>query len=255
MCIRDRREGWLEAAYAVLIREGVDAVKILPLAEQLRLSRTSFYWHFENREALLLALAEMWASRTTRPLIAATEGSAETETEAMLNVIRCFLRPETFDAKMEFAMRGWGLKDAAILAQVAEADHARLKALGAMLERWGHSPHDADVRARTIYLVPVSYTHLDVYKRQRQYRMAALPAAPPPLPRPRRAGTAARGLHERHVGFSCPESWHIQVNKALRTPRPTSPKPAARHRKSRRGCCAPRPHRRCGKAGIQRGRP
>ena len=159
---RGSREGWLEAAYAVLIREGVDAVKILPLAEHLKLSRTSFYWHFENREALLLALAEMWASRTTRPRIAATEGSAETETEAMLNVIGCFLRPETFDAKMEFAMRGWGLKDAAILAQVAEADHARLKALGAMLERWGHSPHDADVRARTIYLVQIGYISMQV---------------------------------------------------------------------------------------------
>ncbi len=171
---RGSREGWLEAAYAVLIREGVDAVKILPLAEHLKLSRTSFYWHFENREALLLALAEMWASRTTRPLIAATEGSAETETEAMLNVIGCFLRPETFDAKMEFAMRGWGLKDAAILAQVAEADHARLKALGAMLERWGHSPHDADVRARTIYLVQIGYISMQV-EETLETRMTRIP--------------------------------------------------------------------------------
>ena len=154
---RGSREGWLEAAYAVLIREGVDAVKILPLAEQLKLSRTSFYWHFENRDALLSALAEMWASRTTKPLIAAAEGAAATETEAMLNVIGCFLRPETFDAKLEFAMRGWGLKDATILAQVAQADQARLTALCTMLERWGHSPHDADVRARTIYLVQIGY--------------------------------------------------------------------------------------------------
>ena len=159
---RGSREGWLEAAYAVLIREGIDAVKILPLAEQLKLSRTSFYWHFENRDALLSALAEMWASRTTKPLIAAAEGAAETETEAMLNVIGCFLRPETFDAKLEFAMRGWGLKDAAILAQVAGADQARLATLGAMLERWGHTPHDADVRARTIYLVQIGYISMQV---------------------------------------------------------------------------------------------
>ena len=65
------------------------------IRDRLKLSRTSFYWHFENRDALLSGLAEMWASRTTKPLIAAAEGAAATETEAMLNVIGCFLRPET----------------------------------------------------------------------------------------------------------------------------------------------------------------
>lgn len=154
---RGSRESWLEAAYAVLIREGVEAVKILPLAAQLKLSRTSFYWFFRDRDDLLAALAEMWEARTTLPLTAACQDYAETKTEAMLNVIACFLRADTFDAKLEFAMRGWGLKDPAILAQIAQADTRRLKALCEMLERWGHDPQDADVRARTIYLVQIGY--------------------------------------------------------------------------------------------------
>lgn len=154
---RGSREGWLEAAYAALIREGVDAVKILSLAEGMKLSRTSFYWFFKDRAALLAALAEMWEARTTTPLVAATRDYAETETEAMLNVIGCFLQAETFDARMEFAMRGWGLKDPAILARIATADARRLQALTVMLERWGHDAQDADVRARTIYLVQIGY--------------------------------------------------------------------------------------------------
>ncbi|MFM2355124.1 MAG: hypothetical protein RLZZ528_860 [Pseudomonadota bacterium] len=154
---RGSREGWLEAAYAALIREGVDAVKILPLAESLKLSRTSFYWFFRDRAELLAGLADMWEARTTAPLVAATQAYAETETEAMLNVIACFLRTETFDARLEFAMRGWGLKDADILARIAQADARRLTALTGMLARWGHDPQDADVRARTIYLVQIGY--------------------------------------------------------------------------------------------------
>lgn len=154
---RGSREVWLDAAYQALVSEGVDAVRILSLAEGLRLSRTSFYWFFKDRAALLAALADMWESRTTRPLAAATRAYAETETEAMLNVIGCFLRPETFDARLEFAMRGWGLKDPAILARIATADADRLAALTAMLLRWGHPAEDADVRARTIYLVQIGY--------------------------------------------------------------------------------------------------
>jgi len=159
---RGSREGWLDAAYATLIREGVDAVKIMPLAERLRLSRTSFYWFFKDRSELLAALADMWEARTTTPLVAATREYAETKTEAMLNVIACFLRAETFDTKLEFAMRGWGLKDPAILARIAQADIRRLKALSDMLERWGHDPQDADVRARTIYLTQIGYISMQV---------------------------------------------------------------------------------------------
>ena len=185
---RGSREVWLDAAYDVLIHEGVEAVKILPLAERLGLSRTSFYWFFKDRDALLAALAEIWAARTTLPLTAACTAYAETETEAMLNVIGCFFLPETFDAKLEFAMRGWGLQDAAILAQIESADQARLAALVAMLQGWGHAPEDADVRARTIYLVQIGYISMRAVE-SLEIRLARVPhyveiyTGHPPAPR------------------------------------------------------------------------
>lgn len=159
---RGSREGWLDAAYSALVGEGVDAVKIMPLAERLKLSRTSFYWFFKDRDELLSALAEMWEARTNTPLVDSTRAYAETETEAMLNVIGTFLRPETFDAKLEFAMRGWALKDPAIHTRITEADQRRLAALTAMMERWGHAAQDADVRARTVYLVQIGYISMQV---------------------------------------------------------------------------------------------
>lgn len=159
---RGSRDGWLTAAYEALVRDGIDGVKILPLAERLNLSRTSFYWFFKDRAELLTALARMWAARTTDPLVAATRAYAETETEAMFNVIACFLRPETFDARMEFALRGWALKDPDIHARILAADTDRLLALRRLLERWGHAAQDADVRARTIYLVQIGYISMQV---------------------------------------------------------------------------------------------
>jgi AcrR family transcriptional regulator len=147
---------WVQAAYRALIDQGVEAVRIQTLAAGLRLSRTSFYWFFRDRAALLAALAEMWEGRTTAPLIAATEAYAETASEAMLNVIGCFLG-EDFDSRLEFAVRGWALQDAGMLARLHEADARRLKALQGMMRRWGHPPQMADVRARTVYLVQIGY--------------------------------------------------------------------------------------------------
>ena len=154
---RGSAELWLEAAYGVLVEGGVEAVKILPLASRLGLARTSFYWFFKDREELLSALAERWAGKNTGALIAATQAYAETEAEAMLNVIGCFLDPAAFDARFEFAIRSWALQSSEMTARVAAADRERLEALAAMLERWGHAPLDAEVRARTVYLVQIGY--------------------------------------------------------------------------------------------------
>lgn len=154
---RGSPELWVSAAYDALIEQGVDAVRIQTLGARLKLSRTSFYWFFKDRAALLSALIEMWAGRTTEPMVAASHAYAETETEAMLNVIGCFLSETSFDARLEFAVRGWALQDAAVLARLRAVDTERLAALQQMLERWGHDPQDADVRARTIYLVQIGY--------------------------------------------------------------------------------------------------
>ncbi|RCW85906.1 TetR/AcrR family transcriptional regulator [Paracoccus lutimaris] len=154
---RGSREGWLEAGYRALIDSGIDAVKILPLAKRLNLSRTSFYWFFEDREALLAALLEGWEQRTTGPLIESAASYAESRAEAMLNVLTCFLAADSFDSKLEFAVRSWALQDENVAARVRTADEARLAALSRMLVKWGISDAEADIRARTIYLVQIGY--------------------------------------------------------------------------------------------------
>ena len=150
-------DGWLEAAYYALLEGGVDAVKILPLAKRLKLSRTSFYWFFRDREELLAALIARWRDKNTGNLIRQAEAYAESIAEATLNVFDCWLDRDLFDAKFEFAIRSWALQSEEILKEVQAADNARLEALGRMFERFGHEPVAADVRARTLYLVQIGY--------------------------------------------------------------------------------------------------
>lgn len=159
---RGSREGWLDAGYKALIENGIDAVKILPLAKQLNLSRTSFYWFFEDRESLLAALLDGWEARTTTPLVASTTQYAETQTEAMFNVIGTFIDAKAFDSKLEFAVRSWALQDDKVAERVRQADVVRLQALSEMLTRWGHDAVQADVRARTVYLVQIGYISMQV---------------------------------------------------------------------------------------------
>lgn len=171
---RGSREGWLEAAQAAFVESGLDAVKIQPLASRLNLSRTSFYWFFKDRAALLDALLESWEARNTGSLVAATEAYAETITEAVLNLIGVFLDDGPFESRLDLAVRGWAHQSDAVAAKVHDADEARLAAIRRMFERFGYDPAEADVRARTVYLVQIGYIAMQV-RESLETRMARIP--------------------------------------------------------------------------------
>lgn len=154
---RGSHEGWLEAAYDTLLDSGVDSVKILPLAKKLNLSRTSFYWFFKDREELLSALISRWREKNTGNLVKQSEAYAESLAEAMLNVFDCWLNKDLFDSQFEFAVRSWALQSPEIQADVQDADRTRMEALSRMFMRFGFAEAQADVRARTTYLVQIGY--------------------------------------------------------------------------------------------------
>lgn len=154
---RGSAEVWLDAAYQMLVESGVDSVKVMPLAARLGLSRTSFYWHFPDREALLDGLVKRWQSRNTDSLIARSKAPAATIAEAMLNVTDLWITPELFDSALEFAIRTWALTDSALAKTLAEVDEVRIQALTAMFETFSYPAQEALIRAQTTYMTQVGY--------------------------------------------------------------------------------------------------
>jgi AcrR family transcriptional regulator len=166
---------WLDAAYDLLVEGGVEAVKVMPLAERLGLSRTSFYWHFTDREALLAGLIARWEAKNTANLVARCEAAAATISEAMLNLFDCWVDPSLFDSRLEFAMRTWSLTDPGVAAAMSAADAARIAALTALFRRFGYAETEADTRARTLYLTQVGYIALRSQE-SFEVRMGRIPA-------------------------------------------------------------------------------
>lgn len=165
---------WLQAAYDALIENGVDAVRILPLAKTLDISRTSFYWFFKDREELLDALIARWRDKNTGALLRQTDAYAETIEEAVLNVFDCWLNRDLFDPAFEFAIRSWALQSAQVEEEVRAADASRLEGLTHMFERFGFDKAIADVRARTIYLVQIGYISMRTQE-ETEVRLARIP--------------------------------------------------------------------------------
>lgn len=172
---RGSRAIWLDSARRALIASGVDAVKIQSLASGLGLARTSFYWFFKDRTALLNALLQEWEAKNTGAFEAACGAYADSISEALLNLIAVFHDETRFEPQLDFAIRGWAHQSDGVAARVHRADEARLMAIRAMFARFGYDGDEADVRARAVYLTQIGYISMQVVE-DRATRIARVPA-------------------------------------------------------------------------------
>ncbi|SER47317.1 DNA-binding transcriptional regulator, AcrR family [Tranquillimonas rosea] len=171
---RGSAEAWLNAAYRILVERGVAYIKIGTLADDLGLSRTSFYWHFADRKALLAALIRQWEDKNTGNLVRQSGLYAETIAEAVLNVFDCWIDEELFDSRLDFAIRNWAQADPDLKSELLRTDETRIAALQAMFGRFGFDTDTADIRARTLYLTQVGYISMTTVE-PRKTRLSRMP--------------------------------------------------------------------------------
>ncbi|MCK0142624.1 TetR/AcrR family transcriptional regulator [Aliiroseovarius sp. F20344] len=159
---RATKKLWLDAAIELLIKTGADGVKIMPLAERLGLTRTGFYHHFRDRDALLDAMIERWERKNSGNLVAQCDLYAETICEAMFNLQDCWFQSKLFDAQLDRAIRNWADHDRKLKARVDAADAKRKTAIQGMFERFGYPPTDAEIRTMTILFTQVGYIAMEI---------------------------------------------------------------------------------------------
>lgn len=153
---------WLDAAYQILVEQGVDKIRISALAERVESTRTAFYWYFSSREDILKLLLDHWQSKNTGNLIAQIEAYAASINEAVFNMFDCWLDRSLFDAPFDLAVRNWAMGNKEVRIKVEEADQLRIQALIKMFKRFDYNDHAAFTRAHTVYYTQIGYISMMV---------------------------------------------------------------------------------------------
>lgn len=159
--VRLSADDWVATALDTLVADGIGAVKVLPLAKKLGVTRGSFYWHFENHEALLNRLLEVWEDTNSGSIIGAAtlEGSI---VDRYVALMRCWLGFERFDPRLEVAVRNWGRSNPELWQKMRTTDERRVDACVAMLAAEVSDPVMRLHRARTIYFLQMGWYELEV---------------------------------------------------------------------------------------------
>ncbi len=145
------RGRFLGAGFDVLCETGVGDVRISTLCARLGVTKGSFYWHFESREALLHAMLDQWEGAGTEAVITAVEAKQHDPAERLRLLLHTVFAESPRTDRIEAAIRAWAAADPQAAATVARVDARRLAYVRGLLEAMGAPRAVAKHRAALLY--------------------------------------------------------------------------------------------------------
>ena len=168
------RQGWLDAARAILIRDGIAGVKVDRIARRLKVTRGGFYWFFSSHKQLLDALLEDWEQRNTEGYKSVLRRSGHNGIAEFQALVDIWLNEESYSPAWDAAVRDWARISSKVANAVRRTDDIRIEVLRQIFLDMGYEDKEAFVRARVSYYHQVGYYALGV-RESREERLSLIP--------------------------------------------------------------------------------
>ncbi|AKF11145.1 TetR/AcrR family transcriptional regulator [Sandaracinus amylolyticus] len=153
------KQQWAEAALRAVARGGIAAVAVEPLARELGVTKGSFYWHFENVDALVRETIAHWEELATTRVIEELE-RIDDPAERLRTLLRVALdRTEHLQAEAAIAAAA-GSGDARVQPGYARVSERRLAYVERSMRELGLRGADAKQRAFALFALYVGTASL-----------------------------------------------------------------------------------------------
>ena len=143
---RTPRTGWIDEGLRALGVGGPDAVRIEKLAQALGVTKGGFYWHFDDRGALLDEMLSAWERVGVDAVIERVE---EDGGEGRDKLRRLFLLTTSGGdlMKVELAIRDWARRDKAVAKRLRRVDNRRMDYMRSLFRDFCPDEDDVEVRS------------------------------------------------------------------------------------------------------------
>ena len=136
---------WLRHGLEALRLYGIKGLNIETLAENIGITKGSFYWHFKDRQELLNSVVEHWTTRMV-DAVRAHETLTGSASERLFQVMEEITQQDR--GRYEAAMRMWASSDEHVAKAVRRVDEARLKWTSDLFLEMGFASEQAEIRGR-----------------------------------------------------------------------------------------------------------
>ena len=151
---RTPRTSWIDEGLRALGAGGPDAVRVELLAQALGVTKGGFYWHFEDRRALLEELLDAWERGSVDEVIERVE-SEGADPRARLRRLSALAASSDAPLRIDLAVRDWARREPTVAERLRRVDNRRMDYLRSLFGAF--CPDEDDVEARCM----VFYSLLD----------------------------------------------------------------------------------------------
>jgi AcrR family transcriptional regulator len=143
---RTPRTSWIEEGLRALGVGGPDAVRIETLAQALGVTKGGFYWHFDDRRALLEEMLDAWERVMIDEVIERVEGEGG-DARAKLGRLFALASSSGRDLlKIELAIRDWARRDKAVAKRLKRIDNRRMEYMRSLFGAFCPDEDEVEVR-------------------------------------------------------------------------------------------------------------
>jgi AcrR family transcriptional regulator len=143
---RTPRTSWIQEGLRALGVGGPDAVRIEKLAEALGVTKGGFYWHFEDRPALLEEMLDAWERLVVDEVIDRVESEGG-DARAKLRRLAALASSSRDLMKIELAVRDWARRDKAVAKRLRRIDNRRMDYMRSLFGDFCPDEDDVEVRS------------------------------------------------------------------------------------------------------------
>jgi AcrR family transcriptional regulator len=152
---RTPRSRWIEEGLRALAVGGPDAVRIEPLAKSLGVTRGGFYWHFEDRGALLTEMLDRWERAATDEVIERVERKGG-DARAKLRRAGALTFSEDL-LPIDLAVRDWSRHEQAVAERLRRVDNRRMDYLRALFSTLCSDEAEVEARSMLAFSLLIGY--------------------------------------------------------------------------------------------------
>lgn len=138
------KQGWLIVALETLELGGIESLRIERLAARLNVSRSGFYWHFKDRNELLIGLLNYWTEEYTNVVIKELSKFKMDPVSRLDNLMEIIWKHNL--AKYDLAIRTWALTDSLAKKAVKKVNKIRLDYLRSIFSELGFVGDELEMR-------------------------------------------------------------------------------------------------------------
>jgi AcrR family transcriptional regulator len=147
---RTPRSSWIAEGLRALAAGGPDAVRIEPMAQALGVTRGGFYWHFDDRRALLEEILDAWERATVDEVIERVESDGG-DARGRLRRLSALAVSSDEPLRIDLAVRDWARREQTVADRLRRVDNRRMDYLRSLFGGFCSDEDDVEARCLVFY--------------------------------------------------------------------------------------------------------